>query len=367
MKSTRVGRPWRARRHSSARITGFVVVALVIAACTGADDDEPEAGDTGDTATEDESTDGAAQTGEEWCSDVNIAAFAGGGEGTPFTNNVHNGYLAAEADLGPDVTYYFSDWNVETMVAQFGDALALEPDGMAVMGHPGDAAMGPLIDDAYERGVQVTVVNVELPDSMEKHSPDGTGYVGAPNYDAGKRLAEEAVARSGVGAGEQAFVWGLLAEEGRGERTQGIIDGFEDAGLDVVYEEIDSATNADAPAGTPTFAAVMAANPDVSIVVTDHGALTSTAETYMEAAGLGPDDVYFAGFDLGPASVEAIKSGYLDLLIDQQPFLQGYLPILQICLTQVYGFSGLYVDTAGAFVDADNVDAVEELANQEIR
>jgi simple sugar transport system substrate-binding protein len=111
----------------------------------------------------------------------------------------------------------------------------------------------------------------------------------------------------------------------------------------------------------------MAANPDVSIVVTDHGALTATAQTYLDAAGIGPDDVYFAGFDLGPASVEAIKGGHLDLLIDQQPFLQGYLPILQICLTQVYGFSGLYVDTAGAFVDADNVEAVEELANQEIR
>jgi simple sugar transport system substrate-binding protein len=77
--------------------------------------------------------------------------------------------------------------------------------------------------------------------------------------------------------------------------------------------------------------------------------------------------VYFAGFDLGPATVDAIKSGFLNLVIDQQPFLQGYLPILQICLTQVYGFSGLYVDTAGSFVDADNVDFVEPLAREEIR
>jgi simple sugar transport system substrate-binding protein len=347
-------------------VAGLAAVVLVVAACTGADDDddgEPAAQDTG-TA---ETGDAQAATDEKWCSGVNIAAFAGGGQGTPFTNNVHNGYLAAEADLGPNVTYYFSDWNVETMVSQFREALAQSPDGMAVMGHPGDAAMGPLIDEAYEQDVQVTVVNVELPESMDKYAPDGTGYVGAPNYDAGKRLADEAVARSGAQSGEKAFVWGLLAEEGRGERTQGIIDGFEEAGLEVVYEEIDAATNADAPAGTPTFAAVMAANPDVSIVVTDHGALTATAQTYLDAAGIGPDDVYFAGFDLGPASVEAIKGGHLDLLIDQQPFLQGYLPILQICLTQVYGFSGLYVDTAGAFVDADNVEAVEELANQEIR
>jgi simple sugar transport system substrate-binding protein len=347
----------------------------VLAACTGADDGEPSADEpTGDEteAAESPPDEGGtdtepAQAGDKWCSNVKIAAFPGGGEGTPFTNNVHNGYLAAAKDLGPDVTYFFSDWNPELMVSQFREALALSPDGMAVMGHPGDEAMSTLIDEAYGQDVQVTVVNVELPQSMGTYSADGTGYVGAPNYDAGKRLAEETVARSGAQAGETAFVWGLLAQEGRGERTQGIIDGFEDAGIEVVYEEIDDATNADAPAGTSTFAAVMAANPDVSIVVTDHGALTATAQTYMEAAGLGQDAVYFAGFDLGPASVEAIKSGFLDLLIDQQPYLQGYLPILQICLTQVYGFSGLYIDTAGAFVDADNVDAVEELANQEIR
>lgn len=367
------GRRLRAVRSTRIGLAGLAAAALVTA-CTAADEtgEAPAADEAADEAAEDSGDEAgdataAAPAEGKWCSDVEIAAFPGGGEGTPFTNNVHNGYLAAAEDLGADVTYFFSDWSEERMVQQFREAMALEPDGMAVMGHPGDEAMGPLIDEAYDAGIQVTVVNVELPESQGEYAPQGTGYVGAPNYDAGRRLAEEAVARSGAESGETAFVWGLLAQEGRGERTQGIIDGFEDAGIEVVYEEIDQATNADAQAGTPTFTGVMASNPDVSIVVADHGALTATAQTYLEAADMGPDEVYFAGFDLGPAAVEAIHSGYLDLLIDQQPYLQGYLPILQICLTQVYGFSGLYIDTAGAFVDADNVDAVEELARQEIR
>ena len=339
MKHTRGRSPRHATRRARASLVALSAVAMM-AACTGADDD----GDEG-SAGESPGAAGTAAVGEKWCSDVSIAAFPGGGQGTPFTNNVYNGYRAAEADVGPEVTYYFSDWNVETMIAQFREALALEPDGMSVMGHPGDAAMGPLIDEAYEAGVQVTVVNVELPESQARHAAEGLGYVGAPNYAAGKRLAEA----------------------GRGERTRGIVEGFEEAGLEVVYQEIDPATNADAQAGTPTFTGVIAANPDVSIVVTDHGALTSTAETYATAAGLAPGDVYFAGFDLGPATVDAIKSGFLNLVIDQQPFLQGYLPILQICLTQKYGFSGLFVDTAGSFVDADNVDFVETLAVEEIR
>lgn len=321
----------------------------------------------GGCISDDPDADSDVATGEKWCSDVSIAAFPGGAEGTTFTNNVHNGYLAAEADLGPDVTYYFSDWSEEQMISQFREAMALEPDGMAVMGHPGDEAMGPLIDEAYEQGTQVTVVNVELPETRSRWASEGLGYVGAPNYAAGERLAQEAVERSGAQAGEQAFVWGLVSQAGRGERTQGIIDGFEAAGLEVVYEEIDQSTNADPQAGTSTFTGVMAANPDISIVVTDHGALTATAETYLSSAGLEPGEVYFAGFDMSPATVDAIKSGSLNLVIDQQPYLQGYLPILQICLTQKYGFSGLFIDTAGAFIDESNIDFVEPLANEEIR
>ena len=62
-----------------------------------------------------------------------------------------------------------------------------------------------------------------------------------------------------------------------------------------------------------------------------------------------------------------MKEGFQNLVIDQQPFLQGYLPILNICLTKKFGFSGLDVNTAGALVDATNVDAVAPLAAVEIR
>ena len=54
-------------------------------------------------------------------------------------------------------------------------------------------------------------------------------------------------------------------------------------------------------------------------------------------------------------------------MIDQQPFLQGYLSMVNICLTKKYGFSGLHINTAGAFVDKSNVAAVAPLAAVEIR
>ncbi len=163
------------------------------------------------------------------------------------------------------------------------------------------------------------------------------------------------------------MVWGLLAQAGRGERTRGVIDALEEAGLTVDYLEIDDATNADASAGTPTFVGYVSANPDVKLVVTDHGNLTATLETFITSAGLGADDVFTAGFDLSEATVEAIRGGWTDLVIDQQQWLQGYLPILQICLTHNYAFTGLHVDTGAGFAHADNVELLADLVGEQIR
>ena len=88
----------------------------------------------------------------KWCSGVKIAAFPGGPQGGVFANNVYNGYKQAELDLGPSVTYYFSNWDPNMMLTQLQQAIATKVDGIAFMGHPGDDASDPLIDKAYRGG-----------------------------------------------------------------------------------------------------------------------------------------------------------------------------------------------------------------------
>jgi simple sugar transport system substrate-binding protein len=304
----------------------------------------------------------------KWCQGVKIAAFPGGPQGGVFANNVYNGFKQAELDLGPSVTYYFSNWDPHTMLTQIQQALATKVDGIATYGFGGEAATAPLVDQAFAQGTIFTTLNTSLPESQKKYSAKGFGYVGAPNYSAGYTLASEAAKRSGLKAGDEVFVWGLKGQGGdRGQRTVGVIDAFEKAGAKVIYQEIDAATNADPNAGTATFVGVMKANPKIKIVVTDHGGLTSNVGVYAQAASLKPGQVYFAGFDMSPNTAQAIKAGFQNLVIDQQPYLQGYLPILNICLTKKYGFAGLDVNTAGAFVDSTNVDAVAPLAAKEIR
>lgn len=307
-----------------------------------------------------------AQT-KGWASNVRIVFFPGGPQGGVFAVNVYNGAVQAAADLGCKVNYVWSNWDPQQMIQQFREAVATRPDGIAIMGHPGDAAFDALIDDAQAKGIIVTSQNTTLDKAEAKYAPKGFGYVGAENYPAGHALGVQAVKTFKLKSGDRAMVWGLLEQPARGERTKGVIDALKEAGLTVDYIPIDPQTNADPVAGVPTFAGYVSSHPDVKLVVTDHGGLTATAQKYLQAAGKKPGDIAIAGFDLSPATIAAIKGGWTGLVIDQQEWLQGYLPILQICLSKVYGYAGLHINTGAGFVDKSNVDVVAPLAAKNIR
>ena len=341
-------------KHGFKSIWIVMIMVLLVAGCVA-----PPAG------TEQAATGDAAAA--KRCADVDIVFFPGGPPGGPFGTVVYNGALAAEADLGPNVEYVWSDWNPEKMVNQFREVMATNPDGIAIMGHPGDDAFEGLVDEAESKGIIVTSQNTTLGRLEERYKGVGFGYVGQELYESGYALGAEAVKRSGVVEGDQAMVWGLVSQPTRGLRTQGALDALEEAGLTVDYIEIDSATNADAPAGTPIFAGYVSSNPDVKLIITDHGGLTATFETYLKSVDKGPDDIFAAGFDLSPATLEAIRNNWTDLVLDQQPFLQGYLPIVQICMTKVYGFAGLHIDTGSGFAHIDNVEQLAPLVEQQIR
>lgn len=312
-------------------------------------------------------TGAAAQDFDMSCEGKKFVFFPGGPQGGAFASIVYNGARLAQEQTGCDVEYVWSNWNPELMVRQFSQAIGRNPDGIAVMGHPGESALAPLVDKARAQGILVTTQNVELPQSEAEYKASGFGYVGAKNYPAGQNLGEGLLSHCGVGEGDKAFVWGLLGQEARGQRTKGVIDTLEEAGIEVKYLEISNSVNKDPAQGIPTFASFMAANPDVSIVVTDHGALTATLPSYLKAAGKAGEEVCAAGFDLSAATVQGIQDGMIDIVLDQQPFLQGYLPIIQLYLSSKFGFAGMNIDTGAALITRDNVEQVGELAEAAIR
>jgi len=298
---------------------------------------------------------------------IKIRFFCGGPPGCPYATVLYNGARAAEKDLGCKVDYIWSDWNPRIMIEQFKEALSARVDGIVVMGHPGHDPFKPLIDRAFDKGIIVTTIDTPLPKLEASYNTKGFGYIGEELYPHGYALGKECIRRFNLKKGDRALVWGLLAQEVRGLRSKGAIDVLKEAGLVVDYIEISSDVDADPSLGTPVLTGYIASHPDIKLIVADHGGLTATLGTYLKVAGKGPDDIYAVGFDLTAATVAAIRNGYCDLVTEAQPYLQGYLAILQICMTKKYGFAGLHIDTGVGFIDASNVKFVAELAKKGIR
>src|SRR4051812_14265019 len=147
---------------------------------------------------------------DKWCSNVHLRFFAGGAEGDAFASIVYNGAVQAAKDTGAQVDYVFSGWKAETMVQQLREAIAAKPDGIAMMGHPGEASIMPLAEEASKAGIKMMYQNVPLPGVVAKY---GGGYVGAQQGPQGKALGEEAVRRFGLKSGDSVIVFGPFDQQ----------------------------------------------------------------------------------------------------------------------------------------------------------
>ena len=140
---------------------------------------------------------------DKWCSDVHLRFFVGGAEGDAFGTIVYNGAKQAAADTGAQVDYVFSGWDSAKMTAQLREAIGAAPNGIAMMGHPGDSAIMPLAEDASKAGIKMMYQNVPVHDVVAAF---GGGYVGAQQEPQGRALGVEAVRRAGLKAGDTAIV-----------------------------------------------------------------------------------------------------------------------------------------------------------------
>jgi simple sugar transport system substrate-binding protein len=305
---------------------------------------------------------------------IRVIFFNGGPLGDSFASVVYNGAKAAERDLGCKVEYFWSDWNTRKMALQFKEAIDKMPDAICMMGHPGAAVLGPLISDALRQNIIVTLQNVDLPNIRKQYLSSGFGYVGQDLYVSGLALSRGAVRKFNLSRGEKALVVGPgITEEKqalneRAMRTKGCIDGLEENGL-IVYAlalplEVE---NNPKVSGLDFFSKAIARYPDISIIITDHGAVTAAMPKIMNYLGKKPGEIFIAGFDLGVDTVAGIQSGYIGIIHDQQPYLQGYLSVLQACLAKKYGFAGLYIDTGVGLIDSSNIEKVGALAKKQIR
>ncbi|MDE2749515.1 MAG: substrate-binding domain-containing protein [Chloroflexota bacterium] len=294
-----------------------------------------------------------------WCEGVTIRFFAGGTEGDAFAGIVYRGALAAERDLGANVEYVFSGWDSELMTQQLREAVAQAPDGIAMMGHPGNEAIMPLAAEAAEAGIIMMYQNVDVDQVRARY---GGGYVGAQLYSQGRALGAEAVRQFGIGAGDKAIVLANLAQRERALRELGTWEVLEEAGVEIVHVDSAPTWAADPNIGIPAMVAALTDNPDVKLVVFSGGQTLGNTQTYFEAAGLEAGQIKAVGFDTNEFIMQGFAEDWIHLTADQQPFLQGYLPVLSICLTAKFGLAPLNADTGAGFIDTSNYEQVSDLA-----
>jgi simple sugar transport system substrate-binding protein len=292
----------------------------------------------------------------------------GGNPGDGATLARQTGAAQAAAALGIDkLNSQFSAWAPETMISQFKEAMAAKPTCIEIMGHPGGAAFHDLVKQATDQGIIVTDGNSPMTDLQAEFGTKGFGYAGVDLYAGGSLTAQQMIAKGGLKAGDEAMVYGIFSQAERGMSEKGLADTLEKAGLKVDRQDMPQEVNSDTSLGIPILAAYIQSHPKLKAIGTQHGGITGILAQALTKAGKKPGEIVVGGIDLGPATIDGLKSGYISATLDQLLYLQGFVPVLQCVLTAKYKMPGLSLNTGAGVVTPQTIDALVPLIDAGIR
>ena len=275
-------------------------------------------------------------------------------ESDSWWNTIKNAINLAGEQRGVTVEYrHPPTGDLADMARIIEQAAASSPDGIISTIADFDALKGPL-GDAVARGIPVITINSG---TLEQSKEIGALlHVGQPEYDAGFGAGEKAKA-----AGVTSFlcVNHYITNPASVERCQGFADAI---GVELGSQMIDSGI--DPSEVQSKVAAYLQTNPDTSGILTlgpnsAHPTIAALDQTGKSGA------IFFATFDLSPEISEAIKAGTINFAIDQQPFLQGYLPVVILTNLARYGVvPGNSINSGPGFITSDNIALVEQFAGE---
>jgi simple sugar transport system substrate-binding protein len=308
----------------------------------------------------------AAKTATAQDDTIVVYMQMGGTQGDASTLARTNGARAAAEDYGIELHEQYSAWDQQTMIDQFNEAMAASPDAIVIMGHPGEDAFAPLVDQAFAQGIMVTSGNNPLPNIEAKYQTQGFGYAGADLYQGGY-LTGKAMVAAGLQPGDEALIYDIWHQEGRSQSPQGMYDALTEAGLTVEKLDVSQEVDSDTSLAVPILTAYIEAHPNLKAIGTQHGNITANMVNVLQAEGLAPGDIIVGGIDLSPATIEGIQTGYISASFDQVLYLQGYFPIQQIWLTKTYKIPGLHINTGVGTVTPENIADIAPLIEQGYR
>jgi len=292
--------------------------------------------------------------------DIRIEIVTHGQAIDGFWGVVRNGVTAAGNDMGVAVNYSAPDAESDMVrMSQLIDAaVAKSPTGL-VVSIPNPEALRGSIEAAVTAGIPVISMN----SGSDVFRELGVlAHVGQTEFEAG------------LGAGQRMQEAGVTnavcfnQEVGNEALTQRCNGFFE--GLGVEGEVLTG--NISAPAEMQaTIEAALSGDDTIDGILTLGPSVAGPALAAVEAAGKG-DSVTLATFDLSADVLTAIKDGNMAFAVDQQQFIQGYLPIVFLTTyaetrnLPTGNGQGLLM-TGPGFVTAENAEAVIGLAAEGLR
>jgi simple sugar transport system substrate-binding protein len=284
---------------------------------------------------------------------VRIAVVTHGPASSKFWAIIRNGVDAAARRLDVLVDYQSPDvFSVERMSELIDQAVATKPDGL-VVSIPSDG-LEPAIRRAVKTGIPVVSINSGSDVFRQLGVLVHVGQVeDRAGLEAGRRLADAGV-RNALCLNQDA------ENAGVGARCKGLTKAMREVGgragvLPIVDDDPQ----------TPSLiaAAVKSGGVDGVLATNSLGGLAA-------AKGLAQTGVKIGTFDLGPDVLKAVEAGAIGFAVDQQAYLQGYLPIEMLALRARYGILPSQHDvvaTGPNFVTRDNAAQALELSERSIR
>ena len=290
---------------------------------------------------------------QEQAEGTTIAVVTHGQASSSFWAIVRNGIDAAERQMNVEVDYRAPDvYDAQTMARLIDAAVAAKPDGL-VVSIPGEE-LAPAIRRAIEAGIPVVSINSGSDVSRRL----GTlAHIGQPEekagYEAGKRLVA-------AGAANALCVNQERGNAGLDRRCAGFARALREIdGVSRVLEVDDKDL-----AGTRRRLADAASQDGVDAV------LTLNATVGELAAESAPRRVVLGTFDYSPGVLTAMASGRIKFAVDQQPYLQGYLPVVLLAERARYGLfpaEGEVIPTGPSFITRETAAQTERLSQLGIR
>ncbi len=241
----------------------------------------------------------------------------------PFFVPAKNGSHDAAALLGASAEWQgSSSSDVGEMVKAMRRAIDTKADGIAVSIIDPTAFNAPTAL-ALKHGIPVVSYNADGGKANER-----LAYIGQDNYQSGLELGSRVVTL--VKSGDAFLFVATPGQENIQPRIDGALDAIRDSGRPIQAHVV--ASGVDVGAERKKIEATYKAHTGLrGLFAVDAGSTAGVAEV-MKKYGLSKRGVHAGGYDLLPTTLRAIHTRDLDFTIDQQPYLQGFLPVLQLFL-----------------------------------